>query len=187
MIRPETRESPVALHLSPNLERSQIGISGRMPGSATANGVSAHEVVRSGCSQGGGERIQVEQVVRPHGLPVRADPELLERVIVNLVGNSTKFTPRGAKTAVEGRKDGDDDVLLSVRGNRPSVPLENQARIFDQFTHAGQRRQQGSSPRLTFCKLGMEAHREGIHLGAERDGERQHFPSQATGRLKLMT
>jgi signal transduction histidine kinase len=108
-------------------------------------------------SQAEAKGIRVEQAIAPRDLTVWADRELLERVIVNLAGNAVKFTPRGGRVAVEGRGDG-DGVLLAVRDTGLGIPPEDRACIFDRFTQAGQRRQQGSGLGLAFCKLAVEAH-----------------------------
>jgi signal transduction histidine kinase len=94
----------------------------------------------------------------PPDLAAWADPELLERVIVNLTGNAIKFTPRGGDVVIRGCKESDGGVLLSVQDTGSGIPLEDQARIFDRFTQAGQRRQWGSGLGLTFCKMTVDAH-----------------------------
>jgi len=87
-----------------------------------------------------------------------ADPELLQRVIINLVGNAIKFTPRGGSIVVRAEYEASKALLLSVQDDGPGILLEDQARIFDRFTQTGQRRQWGSGLGLTFCKLAVEAH-----------------------------
>ena len=102
--------------------------------------------------------LELDVRIEPADLTTWADRGLLERVIVNLVGNAVKFTPRGGDVAVRGQEEDDGGILLWVRDSGPGIPLEDQARIFDRFTQAGQRRQWGSGLGLTFCKLAVEAH-----------------------------
>jgi len=66
------------------------------------------------------------------GLAVRADPEKVRQVLLNLVTNAVKFTEPGGRIAVE--CDGDDEhVRIVVRDTGRGIPDEHLARIFDPF------------------------------------------------------
>ena len=73
----------------------------------------------------------------PDGL--RGDATRLRQVIVNLVGNAIKFTPRGEiEVGVEpGRSDGVQvELHFSIRDTGIGIPAEQMQRIFEAFTQA---------------------------------------------------
>lgn len=103
--------------------------------------------------------------------PVTADPDLITRVIQNLLGNALKFTPRRGEIRITIRDEG-EVLRLSLADDGPGVAPEFHQKIFEKFgqveAHAGgQRKSTGLG--LTFCKLTVEAH--GGRIGVESDGE----------------
>ena len=98
---------------------------------------------------------------------VMCDPEVISRVIGNLVGNAYKFTPSGGQVrlglAVETGR-----ALLTVSDHGPGIPVEFRSVIFEKFgqTPLGQAaRMRSSGLGLAFCKLAVEAH--GGKIGVE--------------------
>ena len=87
------------------------------------------------------------------------DADVVRRIIVNLVGNSIKFTPGGevrihASTCPEGTK-------VSVIDTGSGIPAEYQEKIFEKFgqVEAGTGvKRYSTGLGLTFCKLAVEAH-----------------------------
>lgn len=69
--------------------------------------------------------------VRPTKLWVLSDPLLFERILINLVSNALRYTPRGA-IMLTARKRG-DHVLVEVRDSGLGIAPENQASIFLEF------------------------------------------------------
>jgi two-component system, OmpR family, phosphate regulon sensor histidine kinase PhoR len=67
----------------------------------------------------------------PAALAVRADPRALELVLVNLVDNAVKYTPRGS-VSIRGARDG-AGVVLSVEDTGPGIEVQHQQRIFERF------------------------------------------------------
>lgn len=60
------------------------------------------------------------------------DPDMLQSVFSNLVGNALKFTPEyGEVKALAGREE--EELILKVIDNGPGMPPEVSARIFDRF------------------------------------------------------
>jgi signal transduction histidine kinase len=98
-----------------------------------------------------------------------ADPDVLRRVIANLVGNAVKFTPRGGRARVRvARASSGPEVRVSDTG--PGIPAEFHERIFEKFGQArgdGRPGVRSSGLGLTFCKLAVEAHGGRIHLESE--------------------
>src|SRR6267142_1387030 len=69
------------------------------------------------------------------GPVVRADPQLLRQVLLNLVSNAIKYTPKGGKIEIEmnGR---DGQGRWQIRDSGLGVPQEAQARLFEKFYRA---------------------------------------------------
>jgi two-component system sensor histidine kinase/response regulator len=97
------------------------------------------------------------------------DPDVMRRVIANLVGNAVKFTPRGGAVRVEVCL-GDKGPEIRVTDAGPGIPAEYHEKIFEKF---GQAQLGKTSPGrssglgLTFCKMAAEAHGGGIGLKSE--------------------
>jgi signal transduction histidine kinase len=66
------------------------------------------------------------------GLTVRADPEKLRQILVNLVGNAWKFTPAGGEISITCTSD-DRLVHIRVTDTGRGIPPEKLATIFDPF------------------------------------------------------
>jgi signal transduction histidine kinase/CheY-like chemotaxis protein len=65
----------------------------------------------------------------------RGDPTRLRQVLLNLVGNATKFTSRGGVT-VRVTCDADEHLSLEVSDTGPGLTPEQQARLFTRFAQA---------------------------------------------------
>lgn len=90
-----------------------------------------------------------------------ADDELLCRVLVNLISNSIKFTPRGGMVHLSTSHNAQDNIIFfEIRDNGQGIPAESIESIFDKFGQvegtSGTRTSTGLG--LTFCKLAIEAH-----------------------------
>lgn len=72
------------------------------------------------------------------------DPDLLDRVITNLLDNATKYTPRGGHVTVELSTAGDRH-LLRVIDDGTGIPIEAQPRVFDRFFRADEARARPST------------------------------------------
>jgi two-component system sensor histidine kinase KdpD len=86
-----------------------------------------------------GEQARDVVVRLPAHLPaVRADPGLLERVLVNLVTNALQFSPEGQAPAVRAsERDGVVDLRVVDRG--PGIPREQWDQVFLPFQRLGDR------------------------------------------------
>ncbi|MCB2188684.1 MAG: PAS domain-containing sensor histidine kinase [Deltaproteobacteria bacterium] len=104
---------------------------------------------------------------------LRADPELLFRVLQNLVLNAINHTEEeDGRLVLAGREDPQGGgVLLSLTDNGPGIPPEELERIFDKFsaTAKGQAARHSTGLGLTFCKMVAEAH--GGRIWAENTPE----------------
>ncbi|MES2718690.1 MAG: sensor histidine kinase [Pseudomonadota bacterium] len=69
--------------------------------------------------------------------PLRADPDRLTQVLLNLLSNAAKFVPaEGGLVTLRLRGD-DQGVTVEVQDNGPGVPAAQRALVFDKFRQGG--------------------------------------------------
>jgi PAS domain S-box-containing protein len=101
--------------------------------------------------------------------PVLADRERIEEVLMNLLDNAIKYSPRGARIRVRGQSTG-DEVIISIIDAGQGIPLREQERIFERFQrvdNAASRRTQGAGLGLYICRAIVEAHGGRIWVSSE--------------------
>ncbi|WP_079678183.1 histidine kinase [Planktothrix sp. PCC 11201] len=96
----------------------------------------------------------------PHDTPwVYADPERIRQVIVNLLDNAIKYTPRGGTLEVSVLHRTSQKVQVSIADSGPGIPEENRDRIFQEgFRLARDEGQDGYGIGLSLCKKIIVAH-----------------------------
>ena len=107
----------------------------------------------------------------PDHLPdVCCDPQLIERVLLNLLDNALKHTPEDQPVTID-LEAREQAVVFRVSDRGPGIPVEERDRIFDLFVRldASCSRRPSTGLGLAFCKLAIEAHGQTIHV-EERDG-----------------
>jgi signal transduction histidine kinase len=98
--------------------------------------------------------------------PVQADPERMRQVLVNLVSNALKFTPRGGSVWIEAqqyRENGSRFLEVSVCDNGCGIDPADQPRLFQKFQQAANIRGRvtgthGTGLGLFIVKSIVEAH-----------------------------
>ncbi|HLD94143.1 MAG TPA: ATP-binding protein [Anaerolineales bacterium] len=108
------------------------------------------------------------------GLPeIAADAPRIEQVLVNLIHNAIKFTPRGSIQV--GAKRADEAVEFSVRDTGIGIAEEDLDRIFERFYKTNPaRNKSGTGLGLAIAKHLVEAH--GGHIRVEsREGMGSRF------------
>lgn len=130
--------------------------------------------------------IQAEDALR-----VSLDPDLMRRVLQNLLTNALNHTPEGGRIVLGARPGQDDQAggnLIWVADTGCGIPEKYQDRIFQKFTQAHETKNPRTSTGLglTFCKMAVEAH--GGRIWCEsREGQGATFhiwlpePEEATG------
>jgi len=98
---------------------------------------------------------------------IRADPDLLRRLLANLVENAVRHAPRGTAVAVTASQaDGEVDIRVADAGR--GVPADMREKVFDPFTQLesgdGGRSRGGRGLGLAFCKSAVAAHRGRIWI-----------------------
>ncbi len=117
-------------------------------------------------------RFHVLQLDVPPDLPVvKADPVLIEQVLVNLLENAAKYSPKGSRIVVAAAQEG-AYVVVRVRDQGPGIPAESREAVFDVFyrVRAGDRQVAGTGLGLSICRGFIEAHGGNIVAKAGPDG-----------------
>ncbi len=86
------------------------------------------------------------------------DQDMIRRVLVNLVTNAIKYSPRRGQVHVIA-SESEGHLEFSVTDEGPGIPSEYQWRIFDKFARVQlQDAPSGVGLGLAFCRLAVEAH-----------------------------
>ena len=95
----------------------------------------------------------------PKKLRVWGDWDLVRRVIVNLLHNSIKWSPKGTKITVSTSASA-DEITVQVVDEGPGVPDDQVERIFERFYQVNSSRSggEGTGLGLAICKHIVEAH-----------------------------
>jgi signal transduction histidine kinase len=110
-------------------------------------------------------RVQVDV---PDGAlpPLHADPQRLERVLVNVVANALKYSSGPVTIAARAHP---GSVVVSVRDEGPGISPEDLPHIFEKYYRAsGARPKEGLGLGLYICRLLVEAHGGRIWAESER-------------------
>lgn len=107
---------------------------------------------------------------------VMIDPDMILRVIVNLLENATKFTPAGGAIGI-GASSTSDKITIWIDDNGPGIPPEDRRRIFEKYGRLlSDRFTKGVGLGLAFCRLAVQAHGGKIWVeGIEDSGSRFIF------------
>jgi PAS domain S-box-containing protein len=104
----------------------------------------------------------------PNQLPaIWVDEDMARRVLINLMENSSKFTPTGGAVEV-GAYAADGWLQIWIKDNGPGIPPAEQDRIFDKFTRLrGKGKAGGLGIGLAFCRLAVQGHGGRIWVESE--------------------
>ena len=141
-----------------NLARADAGHQRLQPEEIYLNEL-LEECCRSAQSQA--RRKQVQLTAPPHpDVPMRGDPELLRRMISNLLDNAIRYTPAGG--LVEAKLEaGSGSAMLRVSDTGVGIPPESLSRIFERFYRVDKSRSRsegGFGLGLAIVKWIVEAH-----------------------------
>jgi PAS domain S-box-containing protein len=126
----------------------------------------AAEAMRPAATRKG---IELTVTVPPEPLEMQLDPARLRQVLLNLLGNSIKFTDKGAVDVLASRRH--DEVVIVVRDTGVGIAKEDQARLFVKFSQVDgsfKRRHQGAGLGLVITKSLVQ--RMGGRISMESEG-----------------
>jgi PAS domain S-box-containing protein len=111
------------------------------------------------------------QLNLPLNLPtVEADPDMIRRVVSNLLDNAVKYTPSGGNIRLMAELV-EQSVVFTVADSGPGIPTEERHRIFDKYN----RIERVGAPKglglgLAFCRLAVKAHGGRIWVDSPAEG-----------------
>lgn len=95
------------------------------------------------------------ELVDPSPVHLRADPEDLELIWVNLLENAVRYSPAGSTVGVRVQKNGGGTVSVSVEDCGPGIPANELPHIFERFRRGDRSRARstgGFGLGLAICK-----------------------------------
>ncbi|PIW25806.1 MAG: hypothetical protein COW30_18205 [Rhodospirillales bacterium CG15_BIG_FIL_POST_REV_8_21_14_020_66_15] len=101
---------------------------------------------------------------------VQADPTRLRQILLNLMINAVKFTPRGGTVSVDVRRSTDGGVEFMVSDTGIGIAPEDMSRVlepFSQVRHSHVTRNEGTGLGLPLAKAFAELHGGSLRLESE--------------------
>jgi PAS domain S-box-containing protein len=93
--------------------------------------------------------------------PIFVDPDIIRRVLINLLDNACRYTPTRGLILIEATAH-NDTVMITIADSGPGIPISERERVFEPYRQAKantpERGTKGSGLGLAFCKLAVEAH-----------------------------
>ncbi len=111
---------------------------------------------------------RVDLVIAEQARRVVADPDRLEQVVINLLGNAIKYSPPGHHVRVE-VEPSDEDSVFRISDDGPGVAKEDRAHLFEPFWQSATTRRPGYGLGLPIARAIVEAH--GGHIWLENGRE----------------
>lgn len=101
---------------------------------------------------------RIKMDIHPGLPPLFADPDRLERVFTNLLGNALKYSPGETEVLISARRK-DGEALISVADRGIGMPPEDIGHVFEAFYRGrGARGTEGLGLGLYIAKMLVEAH-----------------------------
>ncbi len=127
-------------------------------------------------------------VITPGSLtPLMADPDKIEQVLMNLLGNAVKYSPRGGRIEVE-VKEYSNKIECSVKDSGVGIPKEYLVRVFEKFSRVDNRATRGiggTGLGLYITRSIVEAHGGTIWVeSSPSKGSKFHFTLPLDSTLK---
>jgi len=95
--------------------------------------------------------------------PLRGDPDLLGRALLNLLDNAIKHSPEGAGVEVALSR-GAAGLEIAVTDHGPGIPVEARARVFERFFRVDSARSRAESSLTSGAGLGLAISRSIIQM-----------------------
>ncbi len=105
--------------------------------------------------------MEVTLIVEPTTAAVEADLDMLNRILVNILSNSIKFSPKGGTLSLSASTPETGRVIVKIVDQGPGIAPEMIESIFDRFQQASnqtERTKGGSGLGLAICKALVSLH-----------------------------
>lgn len=99
----------------------------------------------------------VSLVMHPTELVADGDADKIDRILINLVGNAIKFSPKGGRIDVTASAE-NDMIKIAVKDQGKGIPPEEIEKIFERFHQVQGTEEKGSGLGLTICRAFVELH-----------------------------
>lgn len=111
------------------------------------------------------KKLEIETHFQTDPCHVRADEDMIQQVLINLLDNAIKFTPEAGRITLSTREEG-GLVHLTVKDDGPGVLPQDAPHIFDRFYKADKAHTtgKGTGLGLSICRRIMEKHGQQIRL-----------------------
>ncbi|HPH94555.1 MAG TPA: GAF domain-containing protein [Anaerolineaceae bacterium] len=128
-----------------------------------------HDAVEAVRMMADGKQQSIKTEV-PEELPsLWVDPDMIRRVLINLLENASKYTPSGGKLGIGAQRVG-PYLQMWIEDTGPGIPQADQERIFEKFTRlTSPNAPKGLGLGLAFCKLAVQAHGGQIWVESHQD------------------
>ncbi len=115
-----------------------------------------------------GRDIDLSYRLATQPLLIHADPQQLERILLNLIGNAIKYTPSGGVVQIAAEQNA-DQVVIDVKDTGYGIPNEELPYIFDRFRRVEQLKDKavGTGLGLAITKALVEEHHGEISVQSE--------------------
>jgi signal transduction histidine kinase len=132
-------------------------------------------------------RVDVRSELEDPHLSARANPEKIQRVLLNLLRNAIRHTPADGSVTVRAEA-GLDAVLIEVADTGEGIAPDAREHVFEPFYRGPQdaaRDSDGAGLGLTICRAIVETHGGRIWIAASEQGTRVRFslPNGSGARL----
>ncbi len=133
-----------------------------------AESVAVCEMMASGRAEDAGVTLQLhENMLLP---PLYADPLRLKQILLNLITNAIKFTPKGGQIVVSGKITGDGSFAISVKDTGIGIAKADIPRALEKFGQVRDghlRTHEGAGLGLALAKSLMERHGGTLEIESE--------------------
>jgi signal transduction histidine kinase len=126
--------------------------------------------------------VAVEARVPADLAPAQANPEKVQRVLLNLIQNAIRHPPTDGSVTVAAGADGDGVVEVEVADTGPGIGADERERVFEPFFRGdASRTSAGSGLGLSICRAIVEIHGGRIWLADSTGGTRVRFTLPRAG------
>ena len=106
----------------------------------------------------------------PSDVWVQADRDRLSQILVNLVDNAVKYTPKGGTVSFEAEKTNSHEIRITVRDTGQGIPPNDLPRITERFYRVDKARARvegGTGLGLAIVKHLVQLHGGTLHIESE--------------------